>query len=87
MAAHYVFTNNTFCLRLFVCAINMFKLQDRPENICVFYSVIGRISVFRLVFFIFVCVEITGREDGCIHVFFYNLQTGWTEIFKLYNII
>ena len=70
MAAHYVFTNNTFCLRLFVCAINMFKLQDRPENICVFYSVIGRISVFRLVFFIFVCMEITGREDGCIHVFF-----------------
>ena len=48
----------------------MFKLQDRPENICVFYSVIGRISVFRLVFFIFVCMEITGREDGCIHVFF-----------------
>ena len=87
MAAHYVFTNNTFCLRLFVCVINMFKLQDRPENICVFYSVIGRISVFRLVFFLFSYVWKLQAEKMVVYMFFYNLQTGWTEIFKMYNII
>ena len=65
----------------------MFKLQDRPENICVFYSVIGRISVFRLVFFLFSYVWKLQAEKMVVYMFFYNLQTGWTEIFKMYNII